>query len=159
MTSRRSFKLKPALVPVPLWEKSIYRNLPRRKWNSLIRQKIYEKANGKCEICSKSSEKGMACHELWRYSDKHLTAVLKGFMLLCPECNLATHFGLAIRIGEEETALKQIMNVNCITKHDAKKLIDRSFYIHNKRSNIDGWKIIISQKLITEFPFLSSLSL
>lgn len=139
-------KLRPRLVPEPLWWISLA-NLadmdPRvlelwlddgesppdvqALWRSL------ERAT-ECEVCGSEARE---LDEVWEYEEVEGGAVarLLGFRSLCPRCHLATHLGLAQvrrRFGE---ASFWIQAVNGLSRTEAARLVDLA---------VEAWRCLSS---------------
>src|SRR5262249_5898098 len=92
---RKSIHLVPELVPKPLFGISLYRLLPRAKWE-LIRNQELTISKNRCAICLDVGP-GLICHEQWFYDDGKSIAMLIGFEIHCQECDLVTHMGRAFQ--------------------------------------------------------------
>ncbi len=139
-------KLRPRLVPEPLWWISLA-NLadmdPRvlelwleegeeppdvqSLWRSLER-------STECEVCGSQARE---LDEVWEYEelDGGAVARLVGFRSLCPRCHLATHLGLAQvrrRFGE---AFFWIQAVNGLSRTEAARLVDLA---------VEAWRCLSS---------------
>ncbi|MDK2465177.1 MAG: DUF1917 domain-containing protein [Candidatus Korarchaeota archaeon] len=128
-------KLRPRLVPEPLWWVSLA-NLadmdPRvlelwldegesppdvqALWRSLER-------STECEICGSRAQE---LDEVWEYEelDGGAVARLVGFRSLCSKCHLATHLGLAQIRRRFEEAFFWIRAVNGLSRTEAARLVD-----------------------------------
>ena len=151
-------KLTPELVPQPLWYRNIRKSLGRKKWERLVRNPTLEKHNHECQICGATHEKGMICHEIWKYDDENCISTLTGFTVICPLCNFATHLGLANIIDESGKALAQIAQINAVSLEEAQRLVAKAFDMWEMRSQHE-WSIMIDAALINEFPFLEEITL
>src|SRR2546423_5553566 len=126
-------KLTPALVPAPLWGRSVYRRLPRRQWQAL-RQSVLEAAANTCTHCAAVYEKNMVCHEVWAYDDLKHVATLTAFEIVCRDCDSVSHFEHTLAKAKDEAIAERanhmiahLMNVNGISEREAHKLIDDAF--------------------------------
>lgn len=116
--------LTPALVPHPLWRKSVYNALPRKRWEAL-RRTVQEAAANACIHCGAKYDSHMVCHEVWAYDDVKHVATLTAFEIVCRDCNSVLHLGKSLLIGGRkgdkgtadrgEQAVAQLMKVNRIT--------------------------------------------
>ena len=131
------------LVPKTAWYTNVRSAIPKEEWNA-IRKKCYALAHFKCEICgSKGPIWPVECHEIWEYDNDVHTQTLKGFIALCPNCHKVKHPGLASKQGLTELVYNQLMNVNNISKLEAKMYLHKAFSTWRKRSE-HKWKIDIS---------------
>ncbi len=158
-TRSASLKLVPELVPRPLWGRSVNKALPRTAWERDVRAKVKAKAGGVCEDCGASYEKGMICHEDWRYDEQERTATLMSFRLICRDCNFVHHLGKASTLGLEQSAIAHLTRVNNIDQEEAARIVTAATERWFQRSLIEDWTISISGQLIQEFPLLSGLKL
>ena len=88
----KSLKLSIDLVPKTGWYSNLYRQIPRSKWNKLLKQ-VYTEAGQACQICVAKGR--LNCYEVWEYDGKKFTQKLKGFVALCSMCHHVKHFGLS----------------------------------------------------------------
>jgi len=148
-------KLKPELVPEPLWRLSAYRVLPRSTWDR-IRGVIRAEYGNRCSVCGVMQDKGMICHEIWNYDDSQLVATLTGFAILCPNCNAVHHMGLAGVQGFAQEALTHMARVNGMSLRDIAALVREEFSKWKQRSQ-RSWRICVDTSLISRFPELELL--
>jgi hypothetical protein len=168
----KPYKLIPAMVPRPLWGRSVYNELRKTKrrnaWDAL-RRTVLDTAANTCARCSAHYDSYMVCNEIWHYDDKAHIATLKAFEIVCRDCDSVLHFGKSLVIGGKrgdegtvdraDQAVKQLMKVNGITKGQAMKLIDDAFGKWMDRSEHDTWAIQIAPELIGKHPVLTDLEL
>jgi hypothetical protein len=161
-------KLVPAMVPRPLWGRSVYNRLPRKQWEKL-RRTVLEAAANTCNRCAAHYESHMVCNEVWQYDDQQHVATLKAFEIVCRDCDSVLHLGKSLLIGGKrgdegtaergEQAVAQLMKVNGITKQQANKLIDDAFGKWMDRSKRKTWAIQIAPEVVETFPILTDLAL
>jgi hypothetical protein len=170
--SDKPHKLMPAMVPRPLWGRSVYNELRktkrRKQWDTLRRVELEAAANT-CARCAAKYESHMVCNEIWHYDDEAYIATLKAFEIVCRDCDSVLHFGKSLVIGGKrgdegtldrtDQAVKQLMKVNGITKRQAMKMIDDAFGQWMDRSEYETWSIQISFELIDKHPILADLKL
>lgn len=153
--SRRRAKLKPELVPQPLWGINACKLLrPQSLWRS-IRNDELERAGQCCEAC-KGITPPLYCHEQWRYDDRKRRAILMGFQIVCKNCNRAVHIGLAHHRGELPEALAHLARVNAITEVAANRMFARASATWEKRS-LKHWRVTVRPRLLKAFPQLRVL--
>ena len=167
--------LKPAMVPVPLWNRSVCQVLgPKRKaWRS-IRQQVIDAVSGTCDYCTKQYDNGknMVCHEVWEYDDHNHTATLADFALACRDCNFVLHPGAALEVGFRQEAagkgsiaqrgnlaVEHLSSVNGITVKDAHTMLGQALKLHRERSRHKEWQIVIPGHMIEKYPSLDGLTL
>jgi len=164
---RTPLKLTPALVPAPLWGKSVYNTLPRKQWESL-RRTVLEEAANTCGHCEARYESGMVCHEAWEYDDRKHVATLTAFVIVCRDCNSVLHLGKSLLIGQKkgeaglvergELAVEHLRKISGITDQEARKLIKDAFKTHSARSR-KIWTIQVAPNLVEKHPILAKLKL
>lgn len=167
--------LKPAMVPVPLWKRSVCQTLgPKSKaWRS-IRQQVIDEVSGTCDYCAQYYENGknMVCHEIWEYDDQRHMATLMDFALACRDCNFALHPGAALEVGfrQEATgkgsiaqrgnqAIEHLSRVNGITLNEAQAMLGQALKVHRERSRHREWQILITGQMIEKYHVLDGLTL
>jgi hypothetical protein len=151
----RMTKLKPELVPEPLWGISACSLLrPQSLWRA-IRSDVLERAGHRCQTCRETTPP-LYCHEQWRYEDGKGAAILTGFRIVCQKCNRAVHMGLAHSRGELPEALAQLRRVNAITEAEATRMFERASATWEKRS-LKNWRVIVRPRLLKAFPQLCVL--
>jgi len=170
--SDKPHKLKPAMVPRPLWGRSVYNELrrtQRRKQWEALRRTLLEAAANTCARCSAQYDSHMVCNEVWQYDDRKHIATLKAFEIVCRDCDSVLHLGKSLLIGSKkgdegtaergDQAVAQLMKVNGITKRQAHRLIDNAFGHWMERSSHKKWAIQIKPKLIEKHPILTDVKL
>ncbi len=146
-------KLKPELVPEALWGLSAYRLLSGPEWTK-IRRTVLTGQEKQCSVCGIKRDKGMFCHEVWNYQDQNGLAVLTGFAILCPKCNLVHHLGLAGALGLAEVALEHMAAVNAISAEEVDAIV-RQAICHWKFRSQQSWKLAVDPDLLSRFPELA----
>ena len=152
----QEFKLRPHLVPKPLWGKSAANLLKRADWER-IRREALQAAGRVCQVCC-DAESGSAlnCHELWHYDDEHGTATLVGLRMQCRNCDSAVHMGRAVKRGFGNAAIAQLVKVNVIGPREAKMLY-RGAMDEWRRRNKKQWRIVVAESLVERYPELAIL--
>ncbi len=158
-------KLTPALVPAPLWSRSVYRRLPRKQWQAL-RRTVLEAAANTCTHCAAVYEKNMVCHEVWAYDDLKHVAALTAFEIVCRDCDSVSHFGHSLVSASDDALadrgdhlIAHLMKVNGISEREAHKLLYDAFGKWMDRSKHKTWAIKIAPELIDKHPALAGLKL
>lgn len=142
-----NYKLTIELVPSTSWYSNVRSNVTKKEWD-IIREKAYDLADNKCEICGETGltqgyKHKVECHEVWHYNDVTATQTLIGLISLCPRCHKTKHVGLARIQNQEQTVIKQLVKVNNITATEAYDYINDSFIIWQDRSTKD-WELDIT---------------
>jgi len=157
--------LVPALVPAPLWGRSVYRRLPRKQWEAL-RRTVLKAAANTCTHCAAVYEKNMVCHELWAYDDRKYVATLTDFEIVCRDCDSVSHFGHTLVSASDDAfadrgdqMIAHLIKVNGMSERGAHKLLDDAFGKWMDRSKHKKWAMQIAPELIEKHPVLAGLQL
>lgn len=153
-------RLRYELVPRPLWGLSVYRALKGARWDRL-RREVLEDAGRRCQPCGDTRERGMVCHEVWEYDDPDAVATLRCFRIICPNCNFATHRGMAGNIAKTdlaEIADAHMARVNGLTVEEVHGLYRDALVIWGQRSERQ-WTVVIDPPLLARYPVLQGLDL
>lgn len=153
-------RLRPELVPRPLWGISAYRLLKNGvKWKNIRNERIMA-AKQCCEICGEKPSRlhgdPLTCHEVWDYDDKKSIATLVGFRIHCSDCDAAVHIGRTAQYGGMERAIAQIAKVNRITNRQAEAIVGGALTVWQKRST-KKWRVTVLDSLRKHYPQLSIL--
>jgi hypothetical protein len=152
-------RLAPALVPAPLWGRSVYQLLRGTRrggdWKRL-RADVVARAGGDCHICGEHQDRFMVCHEVWDYDDDAGVATLVDFALNCWGCDAATHPGCAGLTGRRETARGQLEKVNGLSAEEVEDLIAAAREEWTRRSQ-QRWTVAVSDELCRRYPVLVGL--
>src|SRR6266571_1799731 len=149
------FKLRPVLVPEPLWGVSACKLLHNdRRWKA-IRYAELDRAGYRCATCRATTPR-LYCHEQWHYDDRKAIATLTAFRIACEDCNRVLHMGWANARGDLPTALAHLTQMNQITDAQAKRMFDRASATWARRSN-KHWRLVVAQGLIRTYPQLKVL--
>jgi len=135
--ARATVKARPLeihLIPQPLWGQSLYRCLPKSKWNKL-RLAAYEHAKYRCEACGKTPPKGgLCCHEEWAYDDERHVVSLDNLKAICRDCNAVAHAGRTGIVVPDFDIIGQLMKVNRWTRKEAEAHKKEAFGLWRERS-------------------------
>jgi hypothetical protein len=150
----KKLRLRPQLVPKPLWVLSACQLLKRAEWE-LMRQEALAAAGHECEICA-AAPISLTCHEVWDYDERKGTATLVRLEIHCTACDTATHIGRAMAHGFGELAIAQLCKVNGITREQAQVLYEDAKLEWRKR-NRKKWHVVVGVHLLTRYPQLAKL--
>jgi hypothetical protein len=152
----QELKLRPHLVPKPLWGKSAANLLKRAAWER-IRRDVVLTAHNTCQVCSDALPgSALNCHELWAYDDEHGTATLVGLRMQCRNCDSAVHMGRAVKRGFGKAAIAQLVKVNVIGVREA-QILYRSAIDEWRPRNEKQWRIVVEKSLKKRYPELAIL--
>lgn len=135
--TEQKLKLEIELVPVTVWQSSLYRLLPRKVWNEVRNETIRERGR-KCQICGET-EGVISLHEIWRYDDEKYVQKLEGFILLCEMCHHVKHIFLAGILSKTsnlnyDKVIEHFCKVNSCTRKYFEEHEAKAFKIWEKRS-------------------------
>ena len=147
-------KLRPELVPKPLYGINACQLLSAPEWRSIRRDALIA-AGQRCSVC-RAGGGGLICHEHWDYRDEARTATLATLVIHCPACDTATHMGRAVQHGRKEAAIARLCLVNGCDPTEAEKVFHDAMSVWRERSGKD-WTMLVSDALLTRYPALSVL--
>jgi len=156
---KQESRLVPEMIPKALFRRSVYRTVKRSVWDNEIRARVIEEANQTCAYCGARYEKGMFCHEEWKYMDKTHVARLVGFKLVCRDCSNAIHYGKSSTLGIQGKVEEHLAKVNDISMDEVKKLVREAVDVWIIRSGIQDWRIEIDEALIEDYPVLADVEI
>jgi hypothetical protein len=151
--SPRGLRLRPRLVPEPLWRLSANRRLKRSQWQR-IREDALEAAANACSVCGVVRDKGMVGDEEWSYESG--LALLADIRIVCPDCSAVTHISEADRAGFRAVALAHMCRINGISRAEAESVISVEFELWRERSSVT-WTVTVAPNLLDRYPALSAL--
>ena len=135
----KNFKLKFQLVPDGCWYSNLRSILSKKQWD-FIRQDAYERADGKCMICGRKTDR-LEAHERWSYDQENAIQKLEDVIAVCKSCHSVIHIGLTQLRGGEERAEKHFIRVNNCTYAEYRKALGEANEIHQKRNQVPEWKL------------------
>jgi hypothetical protein len=149
-------KLRPYPIPEPLRGYTAYHVLRRGTRWKRIRRDFLLAAGHRCATCA--VRRGiLSCHGKWTYDDQLSTATLTGFVILCPDCAIATHIAQSIRRGFGGLAVRQLSRVNRIALADAERLAREAMTTWKERYK-KSWYLRVAPYLLDRYPQLRELS-
>lgn len=154
ITLQTQLRVRPELVPKPLWRRSGANLLSRQDWDSIRRPEL-ERARHCCAICSTPGP-GLICHEQWVYDDDLKTATLSGFEIHCKNCDLVTHMGRAKAHDMWDQAVVQFCSINRATPSHAEAAYREAIVLWRKR-NQASWSVRVADAILEQYPQLSNL--
>lgn len=163
-------KLKPELTLRDQRRRTLYRRFRDKGWEK-IRKDTIEAAQGSCQICGSRKDKGMICHEMWRYDDRAHVAALAGFQLICPDCNSVIHLAWS-SVGmwpaaerDPAKALESfirrehhILKIDGISEEEREAIYAYAIRQEVRRSHFK-WSVRIDPAIRRRYPFLRGVRL
>ena len=139
MEEDKKRRLEFELVPDGCWYSNLRTILNKAQWD-YIKAYAKEKANGKCMICGKKTER-LEAHEKWSYNIKTATQKLEDVIAVCHDCHSAIHIGRTSLKGNLERAEDHYIKVNGISFAQMKSDLKKANEEHKKRNLVPEWKL------------------
>ena len=133
-------KLNFELVPDSCWYSNLRSILSKAQWD-YIKKDARERANGKCMICGKKSNR-LETHEQWEYDEDNKVQKLSDIKAICPDCHRVIHFGFTtLKFDNVERYENHFIKVNNCTYAEFKEQLNKANIDHQRRNQIDEWKL------------------
>ena len=126
------YKLNFELVPDGCWYSNLRTTLKPKMWD-IVRRDAYARANGKCMICGRPTNR-LEAHERWSYDEKNGIQKLEDVIAICHACHSVIHIGRTQLMGDEEKAIAHFMKVNKCSYADYRKALGEANEIHRRRN-------------------------
>ena len=127
------------MVPDSCWYSNLRSILSAKQWN-YIKQDARKRADGKCMICGRKTER-LEAHEQWEYDEKTHTQILKDVVAVCHDCHSVIHIGRTQLLGNAEKAENHYIKVNGCSYADMRKDLGKANEDHQRRNLIPEWKL------------------
>lgn len=135
MTKKLNFEL----VPDGCWHSNLRYVLSPKAWN-FISKDVREKANSKCSICGKDTNK-LEAHEVWEYDIKKGIQKLKDVVAICKDCHETIHINRTYLKGNYEKAEDHYMKVNDCTYSEMRIDMGKANDFQKKCNEVSEWKL------------------
>lgn len=155
MSAHESLRLRPRLVPSPLWGVSAYKLLKRSDWER-IRRAVLAEAENTCSVCGVARESRMRCDEDWEYDEATGIALLARLRILCPDCDAVTHIGFTGTRGYAEVAYEHMARVNSTSVREARAACGEAM-LKWRRLSTRSWLVAVAPDLLEAHAELSIL--
>ena len=132
-------KLKFELVPDGCWYSNLRTILPKKAWD-FLKADAKQRANGKCMICGKKTDK-LEAHERWSYDKENGIQKLEEIVAVCKDCHSAIHIGRTQLVGNVERAENHYIKVNGITYAEMIKDLGKANEEHRELNKVSEWKM------------------
>ncbi len=136
------YKLNFELVPDGCWYSNLRTILKPKMWD-IVRRDAYARANGKCMICGRPTNR-LEAHERWSYDEKNGIQKLEDVIAICHACHSVIHIGRTQLMGDEEKAIAHFMKVNKCSYADYRKALGEANEIHRRRNEVPEWAVDLS---------------
>ena len=135
-------KLNFELVPDSCWYSNLRSILSPKQWN-VVRRDAYARANGRCMICGRPTQR-LEAHERWSYDEDKEVQKLEDVVAVCHACHSVIHIGRTQLMGQEDMAIRHFMRVNKCTYADYIRALGEANAVHQRRNKVGEWKIDLS---------------
>ena len=135
-------KLRFQIVPDGCWKVNLHELLPKKAWD-FIKDDVKKKAEFKCEICGKKTDR-LDAHEVWDYDIKRGVQKLENIVAVCKDCHNAIHINRSYLSGDHIRAEDQYMKVNGVSYAEMKKDLKEANEENAKRNAVSEWKLDLS---------------
>lgn len=136
----KDFKLTIDLLPKGAWGNDFSKTLSKKDWDT-IRNKCYERANHKCEICGYVTD-DLDAHEVWNFNVENKTQTLLDIIALCSRCHGVKHIRNSYRLGYGEDAKTHFMKVNNASELDFIAHITEAEMKFEEQNKVYRWNIV-----------------
>ena len=131
-------KLEFEMVPDSCWYSNLRSILSKKQWD-YIKADAKRRANGKCMICGKKTDR-LEAHEKWSYNEKTQTQKLEDIVAVCSDCHSVIHIGRTQLKGNEERAEEHYMKVNNCSYAEYRKNLGKANELHRRLNLVPEWK-------------------
>lgn len=132
-------KLEFEMVPDSCWYSNLRSILSKKQWD-YIKADAKRRANGKCMICGKKTDR-LEAHERWSYNEKTQTQKLEDIVAVCSNCHSVIHIGRTQLKGNEERAEEHYMKVNNCSYAEYRKNLGKANERHRRLNLVPEWKL------------------
>lgn len=132
-------KLEFEMVPDSCWYSNLRSILSKKQWD-YIKADAKKRANGKCMICGKKTDR-LEAHEKWSYNEKTQTQKLEDIVAVCSDCHSVIHIGRTQLKGNEERAEEHYMKVNNCSYAEYRKNLGKANERHRSLNLVPEWKL------------------
>jgi hypothetical protein len=130
-------KLEIELIPSTSWGRNCRSIFSEGDWQ-LLRKFYFNNRSNKCEICG-GNEK-LHLHEVFGYNNSTATQTLLSLQILCYNCHLCKHLGMANILGKTSQAFDHLMDINDLTYEQVLIIRKYAFDLWHERNEIT-WSV------------------
>lgn len=135
-------KLEFELIPAGCWKVNLHELLPKKAWDK-IKTKVKARANGRCEVCGKKTDR-LDAHEVWSYDEDNGVQKLENVIAVCKSCHNVFHINRSYLLGLGERAEDHYMKVNGVSYAEMKSDLKKANEVLERRSRVPEWKLDVS---------------
>ena len=132
-------KLNFELVPDSCWYSNLRSILAPKQWD-VVRRDAYARANGRCMICGRPTQR-LEAHERWSYDEDKEVQKLEDVVAVCHACNSVPHIGRTQLMGQEDMAIRHFMRVNKCTYADYIRALGEANERHRELNKVGEWSL------------------
>ncbi len=136
------YKLNFELVPDGCWGFNLRSILTKKQWD-FLRMEAKERAEGKCAICGRKTNR-LEAHERWSYNAEKGVQKLEDIIAVCKDCHSVMHIGRTQLKGDEERAEKHFMKVNGCNYAEYRKALGKANEEHKRLNLVSAWTLDLS---------------
>ena len=136
----KNYNLTIDLLPKGAWGNDFSKTLSKKDWDT-IRNKCYERANHKCQICGYVTD-DLDAHEVWDFNIENKTQTLVDILALCSRCHGVKHIRNSYRLGYGEDAKTHFMKVNNASELDFIAHLTEAVMKFDEQNKVYRWKIV-----------------
>ena len=136
----KNYKLTIDLLPKGAWRNDFSKTLPKKDWDT-IRNKCYERAIHKCEICGYVTD-DLDAHEVWNFNVENKTQTLLDILALCSRCHGVKHIRNSYRLGYGDDAKTHFMKVNNASELDFIAHLTEAEMKFEELNKVYRWNIV-----------------
>lgn len=136
------YKLTFEMVPEECWYSNLRSILKPKDWD-IVRRDAYTRANGRCCICGRRTNR-LEAHEKWSYNEENALQKLEDVIALCHACHEVKHISRTQLIGRGAEAMEHFMRVNQCAQMDFHAALSEANEEYFRRNHVVGWVTDIS---------------
>lgn len=136
----KDLKLTIEMLPKGAWNNDFSKTLPKKEWD-ILRNKCYERANNKCQICGFETD-DLDAHEVWGFDTRKKTQTLKDIIGICSKCHGVKHIRNSQRLGYEQEAKTHFINVNKCSELEFASQLARAKIEFDELNKIYRWRLV-----------------
>lgn len=140
--NEKTRKLNFEILPDGCWGSNLRTILSKKQWD-FIKKDAKIRAQGKCVICGKKTDKFDA-HERWVFDEENGVQILQDVIAICKDCHSTIHIGRTQLLGNVERAENHYIKVNGCSYAEMRADLGKANEEHKRRNLVSEWKLDIS---------------
>lgn len=134
----KNLKLSVEILPRGAWGNNLRTVLSKKDWD-VLRNRCYEKAGHKCEICGDGGD--LDAHEVWDFDIETKTQTLKDIVALCSACHGVKHIRNSARLGFGKVAKAHFLKVNECDEMTFASHVASAQALFDEQNQVLRWKL------------------